>query len=282
MAVAKKTSKKNAALQLQASLSLASTTGTLAGAQRIALLEAVAKTGSISSAAKDVGLSYKGAWDAVEAMNNMADAPLVERVTGGRGGGGTQLTARGVALVASYRAAAEEHLRFVEALNQRLKDSNSDLQLDFKLLGRLAMKTSARNQLWGRVIRVSAGAVNDEVELEIKGGDRIVAVVTHESVEQLGLKAGVDAVALIKASWVIIGVDDGGPKLKLSTRNQLAGTVKALTPGAVNTEVTVDLKGGNTLAAVVTNTSAKTLGLKPGVAVTALFKASSVIVGVAG
>ncbi|WP_428309924.1 TOBE domain-containing protein [Hydrocarboniphaga sp.] len=270
--------RKSAALQLQASLSLGSKAGTLAGAQRIELLEAIGNTGSITSAAKAVGLSYKGAWDAVEAMNNMADAPLVERIAGGRGGGGTQLTARGLALVASYRAAAEEHLRFVEALNQRLKNNSGDLQL----LGRLAMKTSARNQLWGRVVRVATGAVNDEVELEIKGGDRIVAVVTHESIEQLGLKAGVDAVALVKASWVILGVDDGGPKLKLSTRNQLAGTVKALTPGAVNTEVAVDLKGGNTLAAVVTNVSAQSLGLKPGVAVTALFKASSVIIGVAG
>jgi molybdate transport system regulatory protein len=270
--------KKSTALQLQGSLSLASQAGTLAGAQRIALLEAIGKTGSITSAAKAVGLSYKGAWDAVEAMNNLADAALVERIAGGRGGGGTQLTARGVALVESYRAAAEEHLRFVTALNRRLKNSGGDLQL----LGRLAMKTSARNQLWGRVIRVAAGAVNDEVELEIKGGDRIVAVVTHESVEQLGLKSGVDAVALIKASWVIIGVEDGGPKLKLSTRNQLAGKVATLTPGAVNTEVTVELKGGNTLAAVVTNVSAENLGLKAGIAVTALFKASSVIVGVAG
>jgi molybdate transport system regulatory protein len=270
--------KKNAALQLHASLSLGSRAGTLAGAQRIELLEAIGSTGSITSAAKAVGLSYKGAWDAVEAMNNMADAPLVERVTGGRGGGGTQLTARGVALINSYRAAAEEHLLFVDALNRRLKNNSGDLQL----LGRLAMKTSARNQLWGRIVRVAAGAVNDEVELEIKGGDRIVAVVTHESVQQLGLKSGVDAVALIKASWVILGVDDGGPKLKLSTRNQLAGTVKALTPGAVNSEVSVDLKGGNTLAAVVTNVSAQSLGLKPGIAVTALFKASSVIIGVAG
>lgn len=270
--------RKPAALQLHASLSLASKAGTLAGAQRIELLEAIGKTGSITSAAKAVGLSYKGAWDAVEAMNNMADAPLVERVAGGRGGGGTLLTARGIALVNSYRAAAEEHLLFVAALNRRLKNNSGDLQL----LGRLSMKTSARNQLWGRVVRVAAGAVNDEVELEIKGGDRIVAVITHESLEQLGLKPGIDAVALIKASWVILGVDDGGPKLKLSTRNQLAGTVKALTPGAVNTEVTVNLKGGNTLAAVVTNVSAKTLGLKPGVAVTALFKASSVIIGIAG
>jgi molybdate transport system regulatory protein len=269
--------KKPAPLQLQANLSLGSRSGLQAGEQRIALLEAIAATGSITQAAKTVGLSYKGAWDAVEAMNNLADSALVERAAGGRGGGGTLLTEAGAALVRSYRAAAEEHLHFVDALNRRLKESSGDLQL----LRRLTMKTSARNQLWGRVIRIAGGAVNDEVEIEIRGGDRIVAVITHESAEQLALKVGSDAVALIKASWVILGVDDGA-KLKLSTRNQLAGTVKALTPGAVNTEVTIDLRGGNTLAAVVTNTSAQNLALKPGSAVTALFKASSVIVGVAG
>jgi len=270
--------KKPAPLQLQAHLSLGSQAGTLAGEQRIALLEAIAATGTITQAAKIVGLSYKGAWDAVEAMNNLADSALVERAAGGRGGGGTSLTERGAALVRSYRAVAEEHLHFVDALNRRLKDGGGDLQL----LGRLTMKTSARNQLWGRVIRVVAGSVNDEVELEIRGGDRIVAVITHESVEQLGLKPGADAVALIKASWVILGVDDEAAALKLSARNQLRGTVGALTPGAVNTEVRIDLRGGNTLAAVVTNTSAQSLALQPGTAVTALFKASSVILGVAG
>ena len=66
-------------LQLQASLSLGSRGGLQAGEQRIALLEAIAATGSITQAAKAVGLSYKGAWDAVDAMNNLADSALVER-----------------------------------------------------------------------------------------------------------------------------------------------------------------------------------------------------------
>ena len=61
------------------------------GARRIALLEAIGAAGSITAAAKSVGLSYKGAWDAVNAINNLADRPLVQGSTGGAGGGGTQL-----------------------------------------------------------------------------------------------------------------------------------------------------------------------------------------------
>ncbi|HET9817839.1 MAG TPA: hypothetical protein VFP92_01570 [Rhodanobacteraceae bacterium] len=60
---------------------------------RIALLERIAASGSISQAARDVGMSYKAAWDA---MDNLAAGPLVARKVGGRHGGGTQPTARGL------------------------------------------------------------------------------------------------------------------------------------------------------------------------------------------
>src|SRR3569623_2150992 len=76
---------------------------TLGGASRIALLAAIGEFGSITSAAKAVGMSYKGAWDAVDAMNNLAGEPLVVRSTGGRGGGGARLTPRAERLIDSFR-----------------------------------------------------------------------------------------------------------------------------------------------------------------------------------
>ena len=65
--------------------------GSFLGDTRIRLLEAIDKHGSISQAAKAVPLSYKAAWDAIDAMNNLADQPLVVRSTGGKNGGGTLL-----------------------------------------------------------------------------------------------------------------------------------------------------------------------------------------------
>ncbi len=141
------------------------------------------------------------------------------------------------------------------------------------------MKTSARNQFAGKVAAVRRGAVNDEIEIEIAGGQRIVAVVTRESTETLGLKSGREAFALVKASSVILMV--AGDGAKLSTRNRLDGTVARIEPGAVNAEVVVELPGGGAVAAIVTVGSAKALGLAVGKPVTALFKASSVIVGTA-
>jgi len=140
------------------------------------------------------------------------------------------------------------------------------------------MQASARNQFHGTVTRVERGAVNDEVEIALPGGQAIVAVVTRRSAESLGLAVGAAAVALIKASSVILVTDSAG--MRFSARNSLAGRIARLTPGAVNAEVVIELPGGLQVAAIVTKESADRMGLAPGAQVTALFKASSVILGV--
>ncbi|AIO55619.1 molybdenum-pterin binding domain protein [Burkholderia mallei] len=250
---------------------------TLGGAARIALLAAIGETGSITRAAKAVGLSYKGAWDAIDTMNNLAGEPLVLRATGGKGGGGTTLTPRATELIAAFRAIEREHRRFIDAASAAVEG----FEVNWKLIGRIGMKTSARNQLFGKVLAVKHGAVNDEVVLALPGEHTITAVVTHESVQELGLAPGVDACALVKASWVVLAVEDGSP-LRLSARNQLQGVVETVTRGAVNSEVLLALDGGMTLAAIVTNDSVDALGLAQGVSAVAAFKASSVILAVNG
>ena len=112
------------------------------------------------------------------------------------------------------------------------------------------------------------------------GGETLAAIVTHESVQNLGLRVGVEAIALVKASWVIV-TPASGRRLQLSARNQLTGTVRRLLRGAVNTEVVIALKGGNSVAAIITNGAAKELRLAEGKRARAIFKASSVILGVA-
>jgi molybdate transport system regulatory protein len=139
------------------------------------------------------------------------------------------------------------------------------------------MKTSARNQLAGKVTRVTRGSVNDEVELALPGGQSIVAVVTHESAEALGLAPGRDAVALIKASWVMLMADE---PVRISARNQLKGTVERVTRGAVNAEVSLAIGGSSTITTIITNQSVDALGLAPGETAVAVIKGSSVILGV--
>jgi len=140
------------------------------------------------------------------------------------------------------------------------------------------MFTSARNQLSGKVSAIQRGAVNDEVAITLPDGQAIVAILTHSSTESLGLKAGSDAFALIKASSVILLTDTAG--IRLSTRNQLTGTVTEVVKGAVNSEVILTLGSGTVITAIITNDSVQSLGLAAGKTATAAFKASSVIVGV--
>ena len=261
-------------LQVDGRLWLAGVGPGTVGHGRMELLRRIAEAGSISQAARDMGISYKAAWDAVEAMNNLADEPLVERNAGGRHGGGTRLTLKGQRLVEVYQAAEGEFAAFLK----RLSAGIADFEHFYPLMRRLGMKTSARNELSGRIKAVRKGAVNAEVTLDIGDDTELVAIITNESVAALGLKKGVAAYALVKASWVILTAAE--PGVLTSARNQLCGEVEALDKGAVSSEVVLQLPGGKRLTAVITNDSVKSLGLKPGVTARALIKASHVIVAV--
>jgi len=140
------------------------------------------------------------------------------------------------------------------------------------------MKTSARNQLSGTVSAVRKGAVNAEVDVTLKGGAVLTAQITLPSVGNLGLAVGTSVVALLKASWVVLGVGEEAPKV--SSRNRLKGVVASVTRGAVNAEVVLTIAGGETMVAGITNESVDTLGLSKGTPVWALFKASAIILGV--
>jgi molybdate transport system regulatory protein len=267
--------RKPARLQLEGAVWLTQAGATIGGEDRMQLLRAVGETGSITAAAQQVGLSYKGAWDAIEAMNTAAREPLVERRTGGRGGGATRLTPHGERLLERFGQLQSVHQRFV----QLLEDEAADLDRAFSLLRVLNMKTSARNQFVGKVTAIRAGAVNDEVELTLAGGSRIVAQVTQQSTAALGLRTNMTAIALVKASSVMLA--DNLQDVRLSARNQLAGAIAAITPGAVNAEVEIELdQGDGRIVAIVTQGSAQGLGLAVGGRATAFFKASSVILAV--
>ncbi len=238
--------------------------------RRLNLLRAVGEQGSISRAAKAVGMTYKAAWDAVDAMNNLADQPLVQSQHGGSGGGGASLTPAGIRLVRAF-----SQLNAMQAELVELFERHEDLD-QLGTLRSMLMKTSARNALRGTVRNVTRGAVNAEVEVELQGGDPLVAIVTLGSVDDLGLEPGRKIYALIKASFVIL-TNDGA---RTSARNRLCGTIERIAEGAVNSEVVLALEGGSRLTAIITEGSLETLDLKVGEPACALIKASHVILGV--
>jgi len=254
----------------------------LGGRGRIDLLRAVAQQGSITAAARAVGLSYKAAWDAIDTMNNLAGEPLVLRSTGGRGGGSSQLSPRGASLVERFGRLDALHQRLLHRLDEASSSANEAAGFDpeIELLRTMSMRTSARNQFAGVVSKLARGAVNDEVEIRLPGGSTIVAIVTSESTEMLELVDGAAAIALVGAGSVVIasGMNEGA---RVSARNRLAGTIASVARGAVNAEVVLDIDGGGRIAATVTLASADDMALAAGLRAIAMFKASAVIVAVA-
>ena len=142
------------------------------------------------------------------------------------------------------------------------------------------MKTTARNQFAGTVKAVDVGPVSAQVTITLKAGDEITATMTAGAATRLKLKKGKEALALIKASAVVLVTDFAG--WQLSARNQLAGTVSRIERGAVSSLVIVTLPGGAAITASVTNEGVEALDLKVGTPATAVFKASAVMLAVQG
>ena len=259
-------------------LSLDTQGGLLAGAGRIQLLEAVGEHGSITRAAKAVPMSYKAAWDAIDAMNNLSPQPLVERITGGRQGGGTRLTEAGRGLIAMYRALEREQQGALDRLRPQLvkqRGRAAPIVAQVRtLLRRLSVSTSARNQFVGQVALLRQSKLSVEVVIALDAHVRIAAGVTSDSARVLGLVVGSPVLALVKASSVMLGVGDG---LITSARNHLSGTVSRVVAGPINAEVTLALAEGRSVTAGITRESLDRLGLTKGKPASALFKASSVI-----
>lgn len=139
------------------------------------------------------------------------------------------------------------------------------------------MKISARNILKGHVVSIAPGAINSEVDIELNNGGQIVAIITNGSVHKLKLAVGRPVVALVKASSVLVMTDASG--YTLSARNVLAGKVSSVRSGPISSEVGIALPGGATIHATITHDAVEELGIKEGQEASAIFKASSVILG---
>lgn len=237
----------------------------------MALLEQIEARGSITAAAKAAGMSYKAAWDAVDAMNSLAPAPVVSTATGGRGGGGARLTDDGRRLVTAYRTLVAEYRRFLADVNTALGDAGPELDL----LRRLSLRTSARNQFLGRVVAVTSRLVDAEVEIALPGGHRLRAGITNESVDCLGLRPGRDVWALVKSVAVAIDSVELAP---VPGDNRLTGRVQRIRRSEGPAEVVLALGAGVSVRGVIDVHRLEALGIGENDLACATFPPASVIV----
>lgn len=262
-------------MAVQARVRFEAENGAPVGRDRIRLLEAVARAGSIAGAARAVGLTYKATWDAIDAVNNLFGRPLVGAQVGGKGGGGAVLTPEGARVIETFHRLEAELAATLKALEPDLSGTGVSANA---LLWSFLMRTSARNTLRCTVTSVVEDAVNAEVGVTLSEGATLTAVITRESVRELGLFAGREAIVLIKSSFVMLApVGEVG---RISVRNRVEGVVARREDGVVNSEITLEIGGGKTLTAVITLRGADELGLRVGDRAVALIDAAHVILAV--
>lgn len=258
-------------------LTLQTPLGAVLSESRIRLLEAIDRCGSLNRAAREVPLSYKAAWEALDTMNRLAPEPLVERLTGGRGGGGTRLTGYARQLVRLHRAMESSQQDILDRIGPVPDDVDAPTLRG--LIRRLGMRSSARNQFATRVTALSERGGLVDVRLQLgdaeaaASGPTLLATITPESAELLGLAPGREVWALVKAPAVRLVVRPA--RRPPPGRNQLAGRVVQLRPGATRTAVTLDLGGGEALHAAVPAQAAA--ALQPGDPAWAVFDGDQVV-----
>ncbi len=155
-----------------------------------ALLRNVQDLGTLSDAAKALGMSYRHAWGLIKRAEKILGEPLLKTRKGGKaGGGGSQLTETGEKLLKEF---------------SRIKKALYKAPLDEYRWENLFVKISARNKIEGEVISVKKDKVSAVVKIRIDVPSVITAFITREAVEELGIKEGDRATAVIKATEVMI------------------------------------------------------------------------------
>lgn len=240
--------------------------------RRIALLKQIKQTGSISQGARLAGISYKSAWDAINEMNQLADQTLVDRVTGGKGGGGAAVTSYGERLIQLYDLLAQIQQKAFDVLQQ------DTLPLDSLLaaIARFSLQTSARNQLFGTLISRAEQPVQQHLNILLADGKtHIQAAVTAQSAERLQLTQGKEVLALVKAPWVSVTPQD---QTATNVENILPGRITHLQTGLDHSEIWVTLTGGEVLCATLSNATVARYALRLDRCVNASFSAEQVII----
>lgn len=259
----------SASRKIDALLALRSDGKLLVGRDRIKVLEAVAEHKSISKAAKAVGFSYKAAWDAVTAINNLLPSPAFVTKAGGRSGGGAEVTAEGLKLIETFHKLEDRLSR----LSSLIAEEGLEGADDFPFLC-LGLRISARNVFRGEVVSVRKWPVDVEVTLQISGQHEIYSVITNDAAADLDLRPGRKAIALVKSSFVKLVPSVRAPG---DARNLFAGIVLRRTDAERNCELIIDIGAGKTMTAVLPRRAIEEMGVNEGSQVTAHFAPEDVI-----
>src|SRR3989339_990335 len=242
------------------------------GKGRMELLIRIGENGSITKAAKDMKMSYKAAWDAIDAMNNLSEFPLVESSKGGKGGGGTTITEYAKELIQTYTILQEEHQLFLKKLALRIDEKDGHISL----LKGMDIRLSARNQLKVKVVEIHKSKVESELTLELNENNQLTATITNDSFDALEIDIGVQLYAIFKANALTINSDIS---LKKSDVNRFIGKITRINRDSFNAEIIIELDNKNSICPTMSIDIFDELHVGVGTEIVAFCRPKNIILG---
>ena len=242
--------------------------------KRMEILRLVGECGSISQAARDAGVSYKAAWQAIDTLTNLAGVVLVERAVGGSGGGGASITLAGQKLLSMADLLCEARKQVFSSFRY----SKLLLPPADPVLSGMGIRTSMRNQMPCTVEKLETRGQVVRVHLQLAEGATVVSRITKASAELLGLKKHQQVLALCKANAVSVVADPAPLKGNPATVQVLGGRADRISRGGAGHEVSVQLDAGLQLVGFAAIGSA----LKAGTRVCILVDEAAIVIALAG
>jgi len=238
------------------------------GKGRVELLEHIHETGSIAQAAKIMKMSYKAAWDSIKALNTYE--LIVEKQTGGKHGGGSKLTPKGLEYIKVYKELESIQDYFLGSLGGRI-DSLKNLKT---LTSKLTLRTSARNQLHTTILKIDKQDHSIMLTLAMDNNQNIKVSITPTSLKEMCLKEQMSLIVLLKASSITLH-----EKCPLEAPcNWLHGIVKSLDIGGDYAEAAIELDDGGEIIASLTTVECEPVRI--GKPIWVHFKSNSAIVAI--
>ena len=153
------------------------------------LLRRVTETGSLSEAARKVGISYRNAWGRIKKLESNYGGRILDTKVGGTAGGGARLTPQGLALFKEFR-----HMR--KYLFNAIDESES--------AGNVRYRLSARNIVPVKVISIERGDITSSIKMVSDSSVEFTSIISNEAVDDLSLKKGDHVQAIIKSTEVMV------------------------------------------------------------------------------
>ncbi len=234
------------------------------GRGRVELLQNIQIHGSITKAAKAMKMSYKAAWDSVDIMNKLASKPLVTKVTGGKGGGGTVITSHAKELIQAYEEISILHKNYFGTLQNSFNEQINDTFDSEPTFCRLQGTISAMKNVDD----------NYEVSIKLKNGQTLTSIENKKFVLERNLQVNEEVNFLIETNNIVLTKKNQ----KNSARNKLCGKVISIHNDKINANITIDSGDDDIIHSKITSSSCEKLELKEGDEIYASFKAYNIII----